>query len=303
MIVKNEEANLPRSLRHARMFHRCLVVDTGSTDNTKELARSLGAEVVDFEWCDNFAAARNVWHDHVKDGWIFWLDADDEIDIDVAQKVLALTVTETDNTVGALFDYKYPNDFVVEHIRLYRADLDITWQNRIHEHLNFLGPQTQAIKTAHGGPKIVRSHLTVYHPGYPTYDPDANRLRAERNFRLLLRELEDKPNDALVLHYIAEHHAFEGNLEKAIETYERVLSLADDTEVFWLPGCYVDLARCYYKAGRRRKSKDTLRRGYRRFGGDFMQHVERNLALKGKDGETAFDKARRAAERNLAFSH
>ena len=60
MIVKNEEENLPRCLASVEgVFDEIIVVDTGSTDRTKEIAREFGAKVFDFEWIDSFAAARN----------------------------------------------------------------------------------------------------------------------------------------------------------------------------------------------------------------------------------------------------
>ena len=81
MIVKNEEANLPACLESVRdLFHEVIVVDTGSTDRTKEIAASFGARVFDFPWVDNFAAARNAALDHATGDWIFWMDADDRLD-------------------------------------------------------------------------------------------------------------------------------------------------------------------------------------------------------------------------------
>ena len=60
MIVKNEENNLPRCLESVRdLADELIIVDTGSTDRTKEVAASFGAAIFDFEWCDDFAAARN----------------------------------------------------------------------------------------------------------------------------------------------------------------------------------------------------------------------------------------------------
>jgi GT2 family glycosyltransferase len=81
MIVKNEEDNLDAcllSIKH--LVHEMVIVDTGSTDRTKEIALAHGAKVVDFPWIDNFAAARNISLDHATSDYAFWLDADDRID-------------------------------------------------------------------------------------------------------------------------------------------------------------------------------------------------------------------------------
>src|SRR4029450_5445578 len=78
---KNEEANLPDCLRSvADLVDEIIIVDTGSTDRTKEVAKQFGAQVFDFPWIDNFAAARNESLSHATCPWILWLDADDRID-------------------------------------------------------------------------------------------------------------------------------------------------------------------------------------------------------------------------------
>ena len=60
MIVKNEQENLPRCLASVEgIFDEIIVVDTGSADRAREIAREFGAKVFDFAWIDDFAAARN----------------------------------------------------------------------------------------------------------------------------------------------------------------------------------------------------------------------------------------------------
>jgi len=81
MIVRNEESNLRPCLESARgLFDETVVVDTGSTDRTGEIALEFGAKVFDFVWVDNFAAARNEALAHATGDYAFWLDADDLLD-------------------------------------------------------------------------------------------------------------------------------------------------------------------------------------------------------------------------------
>jgi len=78
MIVKNEERNIERSLEWAKsiMFEQ-IVVDTGSTDRTVEIAKQMGADVYHFEWIDDFSAARNYAMSKAIGNWIIILDADE----------------------------------------------------------------------------------------------------------------------------------------------------------------------------------------------------------------------------------
>jgi hypothetical protein len=77
MIVKNEAATLGRCLSSVRdLVDEIVVVDTGSCDNTKDIARQHGARIFDFPWCDNFTAARNEAIRQATGQWLLWLDAD-----------------------------------------------------------------------------------------------------------------------------------------------------------------------------------------------------------------------------------
>jgi hypothetical protein len=81
MIVKDEEKNLAECLTPVTgLFDEVIVVDTGSSDRTKEVARRCGAKVYDFIWVDSFAAARNESLRHAGGAWIFWLDGDERLD-------------------------------------------------------------------------------------------------------------------------------------------------------------------------------------------------------------------------------
>src|SRR5690242_19447443 len=80
LIVKNEEDNLARCLGSvASAVDEIVLVDTGSTDRTVEIAEQFGARVFHFTWCDDFSAARNESLRHARGEWILWVDGDDEL--------------------------------------------------------------------------------------------------------------------------------------------------------------------------------------------------------------------------------
>src|SRR5216683_2753537 len=91
LMVRNEEEALPGCLQSvAGIANEIIVVDTGSTDRTKETAASFGAKVFDFPWIDDFAAARNECIRHATGEWIFWMDADERMDEVNREKLKAL---------------------------------------------------------------------------------------------------------------------------------------------------------------------------------------------------------------------
>lgn len=80
MIVKNEKHNLPRCLASVKPYvDEMIIVDTGSEDGTPEIAAEYGAKIRYFEWCNDFAAARNYAISQASGDWILMLDADEEL--------------------------------------------------------------------------------------------------------------------------------------------------------------------------------------------------------------------------------
>ena len=78
MIVKNEEEYLPRCLENIKdIVDEIIIVDTGSTDKTVEIAKSYGAKVYYFKWNNNFSEARNVSLKYATKDWILILNVDD----------------------------------------------------------------------------------------------------------------------------------------------------------------------------------------------------------------------------------
>src|SRR5260370_42399374 len=91
LMVRNEEAKLAGCLQSAAdLVDETIVVDTGSTDGTRDLAAKLGARVFEFPWCDDFAAVRNECIRHAAGDFIFWMDADERLDEGNREKLRVL---------------------------------------------------------------------------------------------------------------------------------------------------------------------------------------------------------------------
>lgn len=91
MIVKDEHDVLARCLVGARRFaDEIVVVDTGSSDDTAEIAKKFTDKVYSFGWCDDFSAARNFSFSKATCDLVMWLDADDVVEEEDANKIVAL---------------------------------------------------------------------------------------------------------------------------------------------------------------------------------------------------------------------
>ena len=139
MIVKDEQAVLGRCLDSVQgIVDEIIVVDTGSSDCTKEIAAAYG-KVQDFEWCDDFSAARNFSFAQASMDYILWLDADDVIEPEDREKFLQLK-SELDGTADMVmlpyhtaFDAQGKAVFTYYRERLLRRAAGFRWQGAVHE--------------------------------------------------------------------------------------------------------------------------------------------------------------------------
>ena len=255
MIVKNEEANLPACLDAvAGLFHEIIVVDTGSTDRTKEAAARCGAKVFDFPWCDDFAAARNAGLDHATGNWIFWLDADDRIDGENRRKLKALFAgLKAENVVymmKCLSKESIGDDSVVavDHARLFRNYPEIRWQYRVHEQI------VPSVRRLGGSARS--TDIFTCHTGYQ--DKASYRRKLDRNLRLLELAIADHPKDPFILYQLGRTQLATGRATEAVQPLRRALDLAQPAD-FFVRQLYGQLARGYCQLGRRAEALDVCR--------------------------------------------
>ena len=186
MIVKNEERNIVRAVENARKIaDEIIILDTGSTDNTRRLLDSIGQPFKTTEWRDSFSLARNESLALCTLPWIFWMDADDIITDDCAMKINKLKQMPPDSVF--MFDIINANTEIrddigqpgkFKHIRMFPNFKGIKFQGRVHEQV--VG---EALLTLN---RLYAEDVLIEHHGYSVKQHQTESLR--RNIRLQMLE-------------------------------------------------------------------------------------------------------------------
>ncbi len=204
MIVKNEEAVLARCLSSAAgIADEIIVVDTGSTDRTKEIAARFTDRIYEYPWHDDFAAARNFAFSKGTGDYLLWLDADDVIPEHQREKLLDLKRRLSADDIGEMveddgnasadrwktskktdvvmmkyaigFDEAGNPVFSFYRERLIRNCPQAVWKGRIHEAIAPFGT-------------VAREDITIEHRKAAVADPGRNL----RIYETMIREAGDK---------------------------------------------------------------------------------------------------------------
>ena len=140
ILTKNEEKNIEDAIENAKLVsEKVLIVDSGSTDNTVELARENGAKVVFREWDDDFSAQRNYALENIDTRWVVYLDADEQLNEQLISEIKRVIATDSDamyrfirrnSAFGKDFRYGVLGPDSV--IRLFPKD-KVRWQDKVHE--------------------------------------------------------------------------------------------------------------------------------------------------------------------------
>src|SRR5579875_2423548 len=243
MIVKNEAATLGRCLGSVRdLVDEIIVVDTGSCDNTKDIARQYEAKVFDFPWCDNFASARNESIRHATGQWLLWLDADEYFDDANRAKLRQLRTNLGDDNTAYVLQQRSAaangSATLVGQVRLFRNHSNIRWEYRVHEQI------LPSLRKA--GHAVRNSGIFIEHSGY--LDPALRRQKLERNLRLLHLDLAERPNDPFTLFNLGWAYADLGRIAEAIPLLERSLHYSHNADSI-TPKLYSLLTQCHLRLG------------------------------------------------------
>jgi tetratricopeptide (TPR) repeat protein len=289
MIVRDNAATLPAALASIRPWvDEMVVVDTGSTDATPEIAAGYGARVFHFPWCDDFAAARNESLRHARGDWLFWMDSDDTIPEDCGRKLRELIGRPADpSLLGYVMQVHCPGGgpdgghdvTVVDHVKLVRNRPDLRFEGRIHEQI------LPSIRRAGG--EVAWTDLYVVHSGSDP-GPEAQRRKRRRDLRLLHLEDRDRPNHTFTLFNLGMTHADGGEYDEAIGYLERSVARATPGESH-LRKAYALLVYCLAQRGRRDEALGVCDRGLGLFPDDVELRFRRGVLLHdlGRLGESA----------------
>jgi GT2 family glycosyltransferase len=188
LIVKDEEAMLPSCLESiADLADEIVVYDTGSTDRTIELARAVGARVIEGYWDESFARARNAALAHAHGEWVVSLDADETLlsDPSALRTLLSDRRSDVEAYLVAIENLHGAGNARSVHtaIRLFRRT-SCTWKHRLHE-------QVVAANDAHRRLRIgYLSGARIIHRGYAAEIFDS-RHKGERNLAIARAALDD----------------------------------------------------------------------------------------------------------------
>lgn len=244
MIVKNESKYLAQCLDGLKPIlmnvdSELIVVDTGSTDNTVEIAKRYTDKVFFHKWNNDFAEARNVTIEKAQGDWYFYLDADEILEkaesiIDFfnsgvykdyeAFAIKIINLVKADRSqIGSTFHSR----------RIVKKDNQLKFSRKIHELLPEKSP-------------IYGSDTLLIHYGYIKTDSSFVEKKSNRNIEIIKEELENDPDSIFLLYYLAQTYNFNQNEFEALKPATRALEIARKSKIYPLQ-VYVLMMEIYMK--------------------------------------------------------
>jgi tetratricopeptide (TPR) repeat protein len=278
MIVRNEEEFLERCIRSARKaVDEIIVVDTGSEDNTIEIARKSGARVYSHPWENDFSKARNFSLDYATGDWVLYLDADEILTHDGCRRIRALA--KSASAMGyLLIQRNYTDDpkaagwrtcepgceeargragwFPAPIVRLFRNHPEIRFEGAVHELVDY--------SVTRLGGRVEATDIAIHHYG-KVRDLEYVKAKQELYLKLGEQKASGRPDDAKAHYELGVQYIELGVIDKCIEALTRSLELDPNQ-----PKAHCDLGVALERSGRMEESAN---------------HYARALALDPQSGQ------------------
>jgi glycosyltransferase involved in cell wall biosynthesis len=221
MIVKNEEAFLQGCLESIKdVVDQIIIVDTGSSDKTPDIAKKYHAEVYYFDWCDDFSAARNESLKYATGDWILWMDADERLAPESAEHLLRILTSEGLPVIYNVHIHSIWRDNSTVQLssahRIFNNNEGIYFSGRIHEQI------TRSAFAANAEERD--SHVVIHHLGYGL-DSESTSRKNRRNRELLEQMVKESPDSAYAHYTLAQHYSMAEEHRKALMHYEKAYDL------------------------------------------------------------------------------
>lgn len=219
MIVKNEEENIKRCLENIKEYvDEIVIVDTGSTDKTKDILSEFTNKIYDFKWCNDFSKARNFSIEKASNDWILVLDAD-EIVKSFNKNLVIDSIKNNEQVVGRIKRINILEDEMgskryIERVnRLFNKKYH-NYQGMIHE---------QIVDKCGKEYKTINIDISADHIGY-TKDVIKKTNKIERNLNLLKESIKQNGKDPYLYYQIGKTYHMDKKDEQAYENFCKALS-------------------------------------------------------------------------------
>lgn len=257
IIAKDAEKDLKNCLESVKdIVDEIVLIDTGSTDNTKKIASQYNAKIYDYNWQESFADARNFSLSKITTDWILILDADEVlvgdknklkeiINADYPEKTPMyfldiLTYTKPDNEEYSLYQKK---------IRLFPKHENIKFEYSVAEEI--IHPEGIANLQAFDASGIAIKHFLN----------GGLKSKSQRNVLILKKELKKNPKAFYYNYLMGKECLQHGLLVKAFTSYQNALSSTDEKDSVYLADICTDLIKILYRQGNREEAlNECIRR-------------------------------------------
>lgn len=241
MMVKNEERNLDKTLNALRPLmeeinSELVILDTGSTDSTVDIARKYTDKVFFAKWNDNFSDMRNISISYAKGDWILILDADEElINYEKLKEFFDKSLFNKYNSASInlknILSLDKKSYSMTPLIRMFKNSKDFRYEGAIHEQPKFKHP-------------IYNNVALFDHYGYLFENEEIKQLKDNRNKNILLKEIKKEPNNPYINYQLGKTYSISKNYEDAIYYMEKGYDLY--TKIKYIPiFVTLDLAMLY----------------------------------------------------------
>lgn len=242
MIVKNEEKLLARCLTSVKnLTDEIILVDTGSTDNTVEIARSFGAKIYAYKWNNNFSNARNFSISKATSDWILLLDADEALDnSDNDRLTNFINNSDLDGAHFTIYNYMGPtisdNYSIHNGFRLLRNNHQYKFKGEIHEQI----VRIDGHKTPN---RFAIEEIKLHHYGYLD-DVVKDKNKRSRNLLILEKQLKKNPDNSFTIFNLGNEYLALSNYNQALEYYCKAYINLDINQAF-TPHLIFRMVNCY----------------------------------------------------------